>query len=123
MYLDVSGRDLSIGASFELIRGLVAKIWLILGHFGGAGAASGVLCCCLLLGHGEATETQQKPTPHSTKSYYGEPPFFTYYYLFLLFRFDHIFATVARIDLKVVPIDRSRRTTSKYIPNLIKLAR
>ena len=73
-------------------------------QFSTRGAVSGLRCRSLLLGPRGAAETQQKPTQFWP-------------------RYDHIFATVAPLDLKLVPIDRSRRTTSKYIPYLINLAR
>ena len=41
MYLDVSQRDLSIGASFRSIRDSGAKIWSILGQNWAAGASAG----------------------------------------------------------------------------------
>ena len=80
-------------------RSWPAKDKLLLGGLG-----PGVGRRCLLLGPSGAPATQPKPTQFWPWS-------------------NHIFAPLSRIDLNIVPVDRSRRDLSKYIPNLINLAR
>ena len=107
MYFDVSRRDLSIATGFRSIRATVANLWSILGQNGGLPLAPGSGCWCLLLG---CTSGGARSPLRVTNAKSGPRNYYT-------------FATVARIYLKIVAIERSRRDTSKYIPKLINLAR